>query len=672
MYIDLSERYVGMGIKTMKPSSRTKDIPTQVPPLTPGTNKKMTEALKASFASWEKEQVRLNITKDPRQWTEEHVTHWVCWAIREFSLEGITLTQFRMRGKDICAMGKDAFLARAPAFMGDILWEHLEILQKDVEREREVASVNSSSTGSGPPNTIGPNSGGGNLYDSGCVPDLTDFLGGYHSPLTGDHKSTTSGVPTPAHTPTPTSTNTSPFIHDGGYNNHLRGSTTTICPPPTQQSAIAPPTSSHNTNHPQQHHPHPQHSQHHPQHHPQQQQHHQQQQHTHEDHHSGGGATPQMIGGRDDRSSPPSQQHTTPGGTTVGPPPPQQQQQSPVGNNNNTVQSPPVSSHQQHTTQSFMHAQQQQQHHSHHHMQRSPPLHYLKEESGGYSSMNDGLGQQLGVDDSQGPGMAGNYILPHHQQQTPYHLGHDPDPDYHALDPNTNSAPYLESSPEFYAGNNIMDKYNSSYMSHFKRARYNDGYSDGFGTPYDGTPFQTVPGSAGSGGPQDQWGPGSDLGHVHHTHPAFISAGLTGGRDSLMDTKPMMQSAMLSGYPNNANSGPCFTGSGPIQLWQFLLELLTDKSCQGFISWTGDGWEFKLTDPDEVARRWGIRKNKPKMNYEKLSRGLRYYYDKNIIHKTAGKRYVYRFVCDLQSLLGCSPEELHAIVELKPEKKEDD
>ena len=40
----------------------------------------------------------------------------------------------------------------------------------------------------------------------------------------------------------------------------------------------------------------------------------------------------------------------------------------------------------------------------------------------------------------------------------------------------------------------------------------------------------------------------------------------------------------------------------------------------------------------QVARRWGLRKNKPKMNYEKLSRGLRYYYDKNIIHKTAGKR----------------------------------
>lgn len=69
---------------------------------------------------------------------------------------------------------------------------------------------------------------------------------------------------------------------------------------------------------------------------------------------------------------------------------------------------------------------------------------------------------------------------------------------------------------------------------------------------------------------------------------------------------------------------------------------------------------------------YNYRKNKPKMNYEKLSRGLRYYYDKNIIHKTAGKRYVYRFVCDLQSLLGYSPEELHAMVDLKLEKKDDD
>ncbi|KAK7885957.1 hypothetical protein WMY93_025578 [Mugilogobius chulae] len=101
-----------------------------------------------------------------------------------------------------------------------------------------------------------------------------------------------------------------------------------------------------------------------------------------------------------------------------------------------------------------------------------------------------------------------------------------------------------------------------------------------------------------------------------------------------------------------------YPGSGPIQLWQFLLELLLDSSCQTFISWTGDGWEFKMSDPSEVAKRWGQCKNKPKMNYEKLSRGLRYYYHKNIIHKTAGKRYVYRFVCDVQGMLGKTAQEV--------------
>ncbi|XP_016344743.1 protein C-ets-2-like [Sinocyclocheilus anshuiensis] len=130
--------------------------------------------------------------------------------------------------------------------------------------------------------------------------------------------------------------------------------------------------------------------------------------------------------------------------------------------------------------------------------------------------------------------------------------------------------------------------------------------------------------------------------------------------EPLEQGKPVIPAAVLAG----------FTGSGPIQLWQFLLELLTDTSCQSIISWTGDGWEFKLTDPDEVARRWGKRKNKPKMNYEKLSRGLRYYYDKNIIHKTSGKRYVYRFVCDLHNLLGYTVEELHGMLGVQPDTED--
>ncbi|KAA0183945.1 Friend leukemia integration 1 transcription factor [Fasciolopsis buskii] len=61
------------------------------------------------------------------------------------------------------------------------------------------------------------------------------------------------------------------------------------------------------------------------------------------------------------------------------------------------------------------------------------------------------------------------------------------------------------------------------------------------------------------------------------------------------------------------------------------------------ITWEGTNGEFKLVDPDEVARRWGERKSKPNMNYDKLSRALRYYYDKNIMTKVHGKRYAYKF-----------------------------
>lgn len=39
------------------------DLPTQVPPLTPGTNLKMTQALASSFISFEKERERLNIPR---------------------------------------------------------------------------------------------------------------------------------------------------------------------------------------------------------------------------------------------------------------------------------------------------------------------------------------------------------------------------------------------------------------------------------------------------------------------------------------------------------------------------------------------------------------------------------------------------------------------------------
>ena len=105
---------------------------------------------------------------------------------------------------------------------------------------------------------------------------------------------------------------------------------------------------------------------------------------------------------------------------------------------------------------------------------------------------------------------------------------------------------------------------------------------------------------------------------------------------------------------------------GTLQLWQFLVALLSEKECRPYISWIGRGLEFKLVDPEEVARRWGIQKNRPAMNYDKLSRSLRYYYEKGIMQKVAGERYVYRFVCNPGALFNLAfPDGMRPL--LKPQ-----
>ena len=71
-----------------------------------------------------------------------------------------------------------------------------------------------------------------------------------------------------------------------------------------------------------------------------------------------------------------------------------------------------------------------------------------------------------------------------------------------------------------------------------------------------------------------------------------------------------------------------------IHLWEFLLNLLLDEKSDHMICWTNrEAGEFKLKNQEEVARRWGNLKHRPGMNYDKLSRALRYYYQKGIIKK---------------------------------------
>ncbi|XP_064330780.1 ETS translocation variant 3-like protein [Phalacrocorax carbo] len=102
-----------------------------------------------------------------------------------------------------------------------------------------------------------------------------------------------------------------------------------------------------------------------------------------------------------------------------------------------------------------------------------------------------------------------------------------------------------------------------------------------------------------------------------------------------------------------AESSP---GSRQIQLWHFILELLQKEEFRHVIAWQqGECGEFVIKDPEEVARLWGRRKCKPQMNYDKLSRALRYYYNKHILHKTKGKRFTYKFNFSKLIFLSCPP-----------------
>lgn len=144
-----------------------------------------------------------------------------------------------------------------------------------------------------------------------------------------------------------------------------------------------------------------------------------------------------------------------------------------------------------------------------------------------------------------------------------------------------------------------------------------------------------------------------DEGNFQKYHPRIRS---TLGRHSRV-SKAKLILVDANGVSGNRNGN-----NGQIQLWQFLLELLTDKMHRHAIQWLGSEGEFKLVNPEVVAKLWGLRKNKPTMNYEKLSRALRYYYDGDMISKVHGKRFVYKFVCDLKQLLGYSASELNKLV----------
>ncbi|ELW67897.1 Protein C-ets-2 [Tupaia chinensis] len=447
----------------------------ELPLLTPCSKAVMSQALKATFSGFKKEQRRLGIPKSPWLWNEQQVCQWLLWAINEFSLMNVNLQRFGMNGQVLCNLGKERFLELAPDFVGDILWEHLEQMIKGFGMEQTPYGIQTQSYPKG------------NLLDSmaSTAPSVLNSEQEFQM--------------------FPKSRLNTVSVNYCSVSQDFPGSNMNLL---TSSSGF------------------------------------------------GMEQTPYGI----------------------------QTQSYPKGNLLDSMAS---------TAPSVLNSEQEFQ---------MFPKSRLNTVSVNYCSVSQDF-----------PGSNMNLLT------------------------SSSGKPKEHDTPE-----NGADSFESS-----------DSLLQTWNSQSSLLDVQRVPSFESF---EDEGSQSLCLNKPTMSFKDYIQE----RSDPVEQGKPVIPAAVLAG----------FTGSGPIQLWQFLLELLSDKSCQSFISWTGDGWEFKLADPDEVARRWGKRKNKPKMNYEKLSRGLRYYYDKNIIHKTSGKRYVYRFVCDLQNLLGFTPEELHAILGVQPDTED--
>lgn len=78
---------------------------------------------------------------------------------------------------------------------------------------------------------------------------------------------------------------------------------------------------------------------------------------------------------------------------------------------------------------------------------------------------------------------------------------------------------------------------------------------------------------------------------------------------------------------------------------QWIVSLLRDPATNPtVITWEHEpSGKFRVTDSAEFARKWGEVKKNKKMNYEKLSRAMRYYYKNKEIKMVKGERLTYAF-----------------------------
>ncbi|XP_053560617.1 transcription factor ETV7 [Bombina bombina] len=94
-------------------------------------------------------------------------------------------------------------------------------------------------------------------------------------------------------------------------------------------------------------------------------------------------------------------------------------------------------------------------------------------------------------------------------------------------------------------------------------------------------------------------------------------------------------------------------------LLDYLYQLLSEKSYESYIKWEDkEAKIFRVVDPDKLAVLWGIHKNCPKMNYEKMSRVLQQYSNINLLKKEPGQKVLFRFLKAPEEFLKSKSENL--------------
>ena len=86
-------------------------------------------------------------------------------------------------------------------------------------------------------------------------------------------------------------------------------------------------------------------------------------------------------------------------------------------------------------------------------------------------------------------------------------------------------------------------------------------------------------------------------------------------------------------------------------LWKFLLHLLLSPNHGHVIQWTGQGYEFRITNHSALTQMWASHSNSAPLSYHGLIGELRSYSGLEILESISEDELIYQFKLDIQAYL---------------------